>query len=52
MPGTDLAVVDQRTSFDLLPAAREMADAIAKTEFVPKALRNRPDAVIYCVLSG
>lgn len=52
MPGTDLAVVDQRTSFDLLPVAQQMAEAIARTEFVPKALRNRPDAVMACVLAG
>lgn len=52
MAGTDLVPVEARSSFDLLPQAHELATAIAKTEFVPKELRNRPEAVMACVLAG
>ena len=31
---------------------REIADKLAKTEFVPRDLRNRPDAIMACVLAG
>lgn len=33
-------------------AAMTMAATIAKTEFVPKQLRGRPDAVLACILAG
>jgi hypothetical protein len=52
MAGTELVPVEARSSFDLLPQAHELAIAIAKTEFVPSALRNRPEAVMACVLAG
>lgn len=49
---TDLVLAEPTSSFDLLPKAHDLATAIAKTEFVPKGLRNRPEAVMACVLAG
>ena len=37
---------------DVLVPARQIAEVIAATEFVPKAMRDRPDAVTACVLYG
>jgi len=37
---------------DVLGPAHEMAAAICRTEFVPSALRNRPEAVMACILAG
>ena len=52
MASTDLAVVDNSSSFSLLPQALALADQIAKTDFVPKAMRGNPGAIVACVLSG
>lgn len=49
---TDLVPVDQQSSFELLPQAHELASKISKTEFVPKDLRNRPEAVMAAMLTG
>lgn len=49
---TALVPGEQRSTFDLVPSARDLAVNLAKTEFVPTALRNRPDAIMACVLSG
>lgn len=37
---------------ELLGPAHQLATAIAKTEFVPTALRNRPEAVMAAILAG
>lgn len=40
------------TTFDVMPQAVELARAVAATEFVPKGLRNRPEAVVAAILQG
>lgn len=47
-PDTDRA----RTAIELMPSYIELAAKIAKTEFVPTGLRNRPEAVLAALLSG
>lgn len=37
---------------ELLPVYIELAERVAATEFVPKGLRNRPEAVVAALLSG
>lgn len=51
---TELApVVDRETStFELVPQAMQLAGVLAKTEFVPPGLRNRPDACAAAMLKG
>lgn len=53
MTTTDVARYDGPTGWvELLDPAHRMATAIAKTDFVPTALRNRPEAVMACILYG
>ena len=54
MTSTDLVLADDRTptTFDMLGPAAELAGQIARTEFVPGALRNKADAITACVLYG
>ncbi|MBO0863480.1 MAG: hypothetical protein J2P16_00200 [Mycobacterium sp.] len=40
------------TSFEILAPAADLAERISQTEFVPRALRNRPEAVLACILAG
>jgi hypothetical protein len=40
------------SSFDVMPQAADLAARIARTEFVPQGLRNRPEAVLAAVLAG
>lgn len=40
------------SSLDIISPSADLADKIARTEFVPGALRNRPDAVLACILYG
>lgn len=40
------------SSFDLAPAAWGLAQKIASTEFVSKALRGSPEKVLACMLTG
>lgn len=51
---TDLAIYTppRQTSLELAPAAWKLAEKIADTEFVPAALRNKPEAVLACILTG
>ncbi len=51
MAGTDLARVES-FPIDIIAPAADLAQRIAKTEFVPTALRNRPEAVLACMLAG
>lgn len=46
------AVIDSTSSFSLLPAAHSLAGTIANTDFVPRALRGKPEAVLACILTG
>lgn len=46
---TDLVPI---STFDLVPQAFDLAEKISKTEFVPTALRGRPEAIMACVLAG
>lgn len=41
-----------RSVIDLMPAYIELASRIANTEFVPGALRRRPEAVLAALMSG
>jgi len=43
---------DQKTSFEIMPLAFQLADKLSATEFVPVALRNRPAAIAAAILTG
>lgn len=51
MSAIELAA-DVDSTFDLVPKAWGLAEKIARTEFVPGALRGKPDAIMACVLAG
>jgi hypothetical protein len=40
------------TSLELAPEAWKLASRVADTDFVPKALRGKPEAVLACILAG
>lgn len=40
------------TSLELAPEAWKLACRVAGTEFVPKGLRGKPEAVLACILAG
>jgi hypothetical protein len=42
----------QQSSLELAPQAWKLAEKIAGTDFVPTALRGRPEAVLACILAG
>lgn len=52
MTTAEIVPIDQRSSFDLLPTAFQMAEKLARTEFVPAALRGKPDSIMACILTG
>lgn len=52
MPETLPAIVDSTSSFTLLPSAMTLARQVAGTDFVPKALRGKPEQVLACILTG
>ncbi len=49
---TALTRYEQTTSLELAPEAWKLASRVANTEFVPKQLRNKPEAVLACILAG
>ncbi len=51
-PGTGIVAYDPTSSITLAPAAWQLANRIADTDFVPKALRGKPEAVMACILAG
>ena len=40
------------SSIDLAPAAWQLANKVAGTDFAPKSLRGKPEAVLACILTG
>lgn len=42
----------ETSTFDLMPKALELASKLSGTEFVPLALRNKPAAIMACMLQG
>lgn len=56
MTGADLVPfqppVETLTTLELAPEAWKLASRVADTEFVPKALRGKPEAVLACILAG
>lgn len=48
----DLVPIDEVFPVSIIAPAADLAQRIAKTEFVPSALRNRPEAVLACMLAG
>jgi hypothetical protein len=40
------------SSLELAPEAWKLASRVANTDFVPKALRGKPEAVLACILAG
>lgn len=49
---TDLVRYDAQSSLELAPQAWGLAERIAQTDFVPPALRGKPEAVLACILAG
>lgn len=55
---TELAIMDQSATVDIgrwsetLVFASRLADAVGGTEFVPAALRDKPEAVAACIIYG
>lgn len=49
---TNIERYEPRTSLELAPEAWSLAQRIARTEFVPDALRGKPEAVLACILAG
>lgn len=49
---TDVVVYERPSSLELAPEAWTLASRIANTEFVPSALRNKPEAVLAAILTG
>lgn len=50
---TDLVRYQPPTSsIELAPSAWKLAEKIASTDFVPPALRGKPEAVLACILAG
>lgn len=46
------AVRPGTSSIDLAPAAWQLANKVAGTDFAPKSLRGKPEAVLACILTG
>ncbi|MEM9610955.1 MAG: hypothetical protein AAGA99_26335 [Actinomycetota bacterium] len=53
MTGTDIELVDTSPRWvELVPPAMQLAEQIARTDFVPSGLRGKPEAVMAAVLTG
>lgn len=48
----ELVPYQQQSSLELAPSAWKLAEKIAGTDFVPPALRGKPEAVLACILAG
>jgi hypothetical protein len=44
--------VAERSTFEVMPLAFQLADKLAGTEFIPVAIRNKPAAIAACILAG
>lgn len=44
--------VEHLSTFGMLPLAIELANAVHRTEFVPRAMRGKPDVVAACIMAG
>lgn len=49
---SDLVRYESKSSIDLAPEAWGLAQRIARTDFVPTALRGKPEAVLAAMLTG
>lgn len=49
---TDIALRDTDSGYGRLADIAQLADTIARTEFVPEALRGKPAAVAACIMFG
>lgn len=45
-------VLAEKSTFEIMPMAFQLADKLSQTDFVPIALRNKPAAVAACILYG
>lgn len=46
------AILGTPSTFDIINPAHLLAQQIAKTDFVPLDLRNKPEAILACILTG
>lgn len=51
-PMTPVTVDKSSSTLEVATAAWQLSHRLAGTEFVPAALRNKPEAVLACILSG
>lgn len=51
-PMTPVSVSNTAHTLEVATAAWQLSHRLAGTEFVPAALRNKPEAVLACILSG
>ena len=49
---TEVVRYTEPTSLELMPSAWGLAEKIAKTDFVPAAMRGKPEAVLAAILTG
>ncbi len=49
---TDVVLYEQKSSIELAPEAWQLAQKVSNTDFVPKALRGKPEATLACILTG
>lgn len=49
---TDLVLRDDGLAPEVIGTAHDLATKVAKTEFVPGALRGKPEAIMACILMG
>lgn len=49
---TDIVVRDDSLAPEVIGSAFDLASKVAATEFVPSALRGKPEAIMACILMG